>query len=397
MKRKKIIRLTTADISLNSLLRGQLRFLNQYYDVVGVASDTGVLNTVGEREGIHVINVPMHREISLKADIVSLWRLYCLFRKERPDILHANTPKGSLLAMVAGMLAGVPRRIYLVTGLRYQGAQGIFRIILKTMERITCLCATHVIPEGQGVLQCLRNDHITTKPLQVIHHGNINGKDTAYLSREATEAMLQEHHSELKEKGASDIRNWMRKSLGFSDNDFVFLFIGRMTRDKGINELIESMMQIVRAYPHCKLLLVGEWEQDLDPIKKENVKMIHESPHIAYAGIQSDVRPYYLASDALVFPSYREGFPNVPMEAGAMDLASIVTDINGSSEIIIEGQNGVIIPTRNQPKLYAAMRCFVEHPEEVKRMAGNARQMIIDRYEQKDVWNALLSYYKSIE
>lgn len=394
--KKKLIRLTTADISLNSFLRGQLRFLNQYFDVVGVASDTGKLHAVGEREGIRVINVPMHREISLKADIVSLWTLYRLFRKERPDILHANTPKGSLLAMIAGMLAGVPRRIYLVTGLRYQGAQGLFCTILKIMERMTCLCATHVIPEGQGVLQCLRNDHITSKPLQVIHHGNINGKDTAYLSRKATEAMLREHYPELKDTGALDIRGWMRKSLGFSDNDFVFLFIGRMTRDKGANELIESMMQMVRDYPHCKLLLVGEWEQDLDPIKPENVKAIHESPHIVYAGIQSDVRPYYLASDALVFPSYREGFPNVPMEAGAMDLASIVTNINGSSEIIIEGRNGVIIPPRNQPELYAAMKRFVEHPEDVRRMAGNARQMIVDRYEQKDVWDALLSYYKSL-
>lgn len=396
MKKKKLFRLTTADVSLNSLLKGQLCFLNQYFDVVGVSSDTGILSLVGEREGVRMLNVPMHREISLKADLVSLWRLYWLFRKERPDMLHANTPKGSLLAMAAGMLAGVPKRIYTVTGLRYQGVQGRFRWLLKTMERITCLCATHVIPEGQGVLQCLRNDRITNKPLQVIHHGNINGKDTVYLSKETTEAMLRDNVPELQENSSLDVRSWMRRSLGFSDKDFVFLFVGRMTRDKGVNELIESMIELERDSLNCKLLLVGEWEQDLDPIKEMYVKQIQESSHIVYVGIQHDVRPYYLAADALVFPSYREGFPNVPMEAGAMDLASIVTDINGCNEIIKDGKNGIIIPSRNQSELYEAMKHFMQHPEEVKRMAGNARQMIVDRYEQKDVWNALLLYYKNL-
>ena len=143
----KLLRITTADISLNGLLKGQLKYLKQFFEVVGVAADTGKLKTVSEREGIRVVDIPMHREISLGADLKCLWLLYRLFRKERPEIVHTNTPKGSLLSMIAAKLARVPHRLYLVTGLRYQGTNGWLRRILMTMERITCFCATKVIPD----------------------------------------------------------------------------------------------------------------------------------------------------------------------------------------------------------------------------------------------------------
>lgn len=378
--KKKLMRLTTADISLNSLLRGQLRFLNQYYDVVGVASDTGVLNAVGEREGIRVIDVPMHREISLKADIVSLWRLYRLFRKERPDILHANTPKGSLLAMVAGMLAGVPQRIYLVTGLRYQGAQGKFRYLLKTMERLSCRFATNVIPEGQGVLHILQKDGITNKPLRVLHYGNINGIDTQYYDIEAT----------VIDK---ELANWASRK-------FTFVFVGRIVRDKGIEELVACMRQL-----DCQLILVGTFEKD-NAVSKSTQEFLKTSQKVKFVGWQEDVRPFLAVANALVFPSYREGFPNAPMQAGAFNLPSIVTDINGCNEIIKDGLNGKIIQAPLDEKgayvnditqpLEQTMRWFLTHQEEVKRMGKNARRMIVERYEQKDVWQALLDYYNAL-
>ena len=158
MNKSKIIRITTADISLHSLLKGQLEFLNQELEVVGLASNTGVLQEVGEREGIRVIDVPMHREISVVSDFRCLLKLIRVFRKERPSIVHSNTPKGSLLSMIAAKVVSVPNRLYLVTGLRYQGASGFGRWLLKTMERITCLCATKVIPEGEGVKKTLIKD-----------------------------------------------------------------------------------------------------------------------------------------------------------------------------------------------------------------------------------------------
>ena len=410
IQRKKLFRVTTADISLNSLLKGQLKFLNQYFEVVGVAKDTGVLKEVSEREGIRVVDAPLERPISLVKDIKGLWFLYRLFRKEKPWCVHANTPKGSLLAMIAAWFACVPHRVYTVTGLRYQGAHGLLRMILKTMERLSCLFATNVIPEGQGVLQCLKRDNITKKSLQVIHYGNINGKDTEFFSRDNTiqtaSLKLADKQILLRNLSEKEARSIVRSELGFSNNDFIFVFIGRLVNDKGLGELADALRKLEDEKLEIKLLLIGEIDGEDDALAKDKLNYLMQSKIVKYIGVQSDIRPYLMASDVLVFPSYREGFPNVPLEAGALGLPAIVTDINGSNEIIEDGLNGKIIqaPLDNKGvrvnditiELYTMMKWFYYHPEEVKRMGENARPIICERYEQHNVWKALLEYYKQL-
>ncbi|QUB68805.1 glycosyltransferase family 4 protein [Prevotella melaninogenica] len=410
IQRKKLIRVTTADISLNSLLKGQLKFLNQYFEVVGVAKDTGVLKEVSEREGIRVVDAPLERPISLVKDIKGLWFLYRLFRKEKPWCVHANTPKGSLLAMIAAWFACVPHRIYTVTGLRYQGAHGMLRTILKTMERLSCLFATNVIPEGQGVLQCLKRDNITKKSLQVIHYGNINGKDTEFFSCDNTiqtaSLKLADKQIILRNLSEKEARSLVRSELGFSNNDFIFVFIGRLVNDKGLGELADALRKLEDEKLEIKLLLIGEIDGEDDALAKDKLNYLMQSKNVKYIGVQSDIRPYLMASDVLVFPSYREGFPNVPLEAGALGLPAIVTNINGSNEIIEDGVNGKIIqaPLDNKGvrvnditiELYTMMKWFYYHPEEVKRMGENARPIICERYEQHNVWKALLEYYKQL-
>lgn len=373
----KILRLTTADISLNSLIKGQLRYLSQYFEVVGVASDTGVLEHVGEREGVRTVNVPMHREISLFADVKSLFALIKLFRHERPDIVHANTPKASLLGMVAAWLCRVPNRIYTVTGLRFETTSGVMRFVLKTMERITCFCATKVIPEGDGVKAALLREHITRKPMQKIHNGNINGVDLDWYDR--TEEVMQ---SAEKIKGDGE--------------EFRFVFVGRIVRDKGICELVEAFTRLRMVRPDVKLMIVGRFEEDLDPLPYSTRDFLNTCPAVELAGYQSDVRPYIAASNVLVLPSYREGFPNVILQAGAMGLPVIVTDVNGSDEVVEQGVNGIIVPKYDVEALYNAMLTMVNNADKTKQMSDVARKMIAERFDQRDVWAATVEMYKQL-
>jgi lipopolysaccharide biosynthesis protein len=388
--KKKLIRVTTSDVSLDSLIKGQLHFMNQYYEVVGLSNNTGRLMNVSEREGVRVIEVPMHREISLGADLKCLWKLCKIFKRERPFIVHANTPKGSLLAMMAGKLTRVPHRIYTVTGLRYQGAQGMLRWILMTMERITCFCATKVIPEGNGVKMALEHDHITKKPLKVVLNGNINGIDTEYFS---VESVARVDETQPTPTDVANKRAAIRESLGLSADDFAFVFVGRIVGDKGMNELAACMRQLQGSHPKCKLILVGRFETEFDPLDNGIEDFFKSASNVVYVGYQKDVRPYFLAANALVFPSYREGFPNVVMQAGAMGLPSIVTDINGCNEIVTDGINGKIIPPRDSEALLKMMENFLDDLTATNSMARNARAIIQSRYEQRQVWEALREEY----
>lgn len=377
----KIIRTTTVPTSLKSFCSGIFEHLKQEgFECLAISSpntstsSTGQglsdLEEYGQAEGIRTIAVPMERHISLVSDLNSLWRMYRALRQERPDLVHSMTPKAGLMTMVAGWLAGVPRRVHTFTGLVWPTSTGFKRRVLMTTDRITCACATHIIPEGEGVKSDLLNHHITRKPLKVLGYGNVKGIDMSIFDPAAIEVPAHE--------------------------GFTFVFVGRIVRDKGINELVSAFDRLHREHPDTHLVLVGPREDNLDPVSQVTRSRIELGDGIEAVGGQHDVRPFYAAADALVFPSYREGFPNVVIEAGAMGLPSIVTDINGSREIIIGGENGVIIPSKDEEALYKAMKRFVEHPEEVAAMAAKARPLIASRYEQGYVRQCLYDFYHEV-
>lgn len=373
---KKVFRITTVPISLNGLFKGQLKMLNEYFELVGVSSPGSALEEVHQREGIRVITLPMERRISPLKDLISLIRMVILFLKERPDMIHSYTPKAGLLSMMAGCITGVPVRMHTFTGLVFPTASGLKQKLLIWTDRLTCACATHINPEGNGVKQDLIRYHITKKPLKIIANGNVNGIDLEYFQRTPEVILAAESY---------------RK-----DGVFTFCFVGRVVRDKGINELVSAFVRLQKQYTQIRLILVGPFEKKLDPVSAETEKQILEHPAIDFMDFQKDIRPFLVASDALAFPSYREGFPNVVIQAGAMGLPSIVTDINGCNEIIEQGKNGVIIEPHNEVALYKTMEDFLLHPEKVNAMAGNCRKMIADRYDQKIVWTALLDEYKTL-
>ncbi|MCX2837898.1 glycosyltransferase family 4 protein [Salinimicrobium sp. MT39] len=376
---QKLIRITTIPLSLEKLLEGQLTFMNDYFKVTAVASEKGRLEKFGLDNGVETFHVEMTREITPAKDLKALFKLYRFFKREKPAIVHTHTPKAGIVGMMAAKMAGVPIRLHTVAGMPLMEATGTKRKILEQVEKLTYSLATKIYPNSKGLKYVILDQNFSkTEKLKVLGEGSSNGINTQYFNPE-------DFTAEQKEQ--------IRKSLSICSDDLIFIFVGRLVRDKGINELVQAFKQLASENKNVSLLLVGPFEQDLDPITEENFEMIRNHPKIVITGYQVDVRPYFAVADVLVFPSYREGFPNVVMQAGAMGLPSIVTNINGCNEIIREDENGLIIPVKDQEALLLAMKKLATSAELRQKLAANSREVITQKYERKVFWDLLLEEY----
>lgn len=373
--KNKIIRACTVPQSLVFCRDIMIRMRDIGYEMIAVSSPGEQLDAIRDNDGFMTIAVPMARHISILGDIKSLWNMIRVFRKEKPYMVHSMTPKAGLICMMAGKLTGVPVRVHMFTGLVWPTSTGLKRKVLMATDWLTCACATHVLPEGQGVLNDLKNGGITKKPLKVLGYGNVMGVD-------------------LKRFDATRFSDIVKPK----DGKFRFVFVGRIVGDKGINELVEAFTKLNEKYPNTILTLVGRYETELDPVSNLTRQRIDDNPAIDACGPKygDDLLKEYVISDCFVMPSYREGFPNTPMEAGAMGLPNIVTDINGSREIVVDGENGLIVPPRTVKPLYEAMERMILDDAMREKMKKNARPMIESRFERSFVQNCLLDYYKEI-
>ncbi len=377
---KKLVRIATVPISLQVLLRRQLRFMNAHYDVLAVSSPGKELEEVAKQEGVRTTAVNMTRAITPWKDSLALWKLYKLFKKEKPQIVHTHTPKAGLLGMIAGKMARVPVRMHTVAGLPLMENKGITKKVLEYVERLTYRCATEVYPNSAVLAGfIIDKKYCPAGKLKVLGNGSSNGIDTQYF--QLTDAVEKEGKA-------------LKVSLQIGENDFVFVFIGRLVKDKGIEELITAFLALKQKYSTIKLLLVGTYEPHLDPLSAATTDAIRADNAIIFIDFKQDIRPYLAISHVLAFPSYREGFPNVPMQAGCMHLPCIVTDINGCNEIIEHEKNGLIIPTKNINALQAAMEKLLVDKALYTSLQSNARKMITDRYDQQLLWNLLLKEYQ---
>lgn len=379
----KLVRLTTVAISMDILLKGQLKFMNEYFEVVGITSfDKKHYQRVESREGIRMIPVEMKRSIDMLNDVMSLWRLIRIFYVEKPDIVHTHSPKAGLLGMFAALLTGVPIRMHTIAGMPVLEISGVRWYIVWLAEYITCLCATNVYPNSFGLVKLIRQLKLCpSRKLEVLVNGTSNGIDAAYFSK----ASFKDH---------LELRTKMRLELGIEDDELCFCFIGRIAEDKGIRELVEAFTRLNDEHPKTKLLLIGPFEKEYSILPEEIVENITNHACIIYLGRKDDVRPFYLVSDVLVFPSYREGFPNVVLQAGAMGLPVIATDICGCNEAIVDGMNGILVPAKNWGALLSAMKELTVNRALLRDFASNARQMIENRYDQNRIWSALKREYE---
>jgi glycosyltransferase involved in cell wall biosynthesis len=381
--KKKLVRITTVPLSLDKILDGQLSFMNNHYEVIAVSSEKEYLIRCAKNEGVRFKHIEMTRKITPIKDFISLIKLISFLKKERPLIIHSHTPKAGILAMLASKITNIPIRLHTVAGLPLMEEKGSKKKLLELIEKLTYSFSTFVFTNSNGLYKyIIENNYVSKNKLKVIGNGSSNGVDINYFS--PTSVSVKE-----KEK--------LKLSLGILENDFTFVFVGRIVADKGINELINAFDTISFQNNAIKLLLVGEQESHLDPLNENTLKLISTNKNIIKTGFQKDIRPFLAVSDALVFPSYREGFPNVIMQAGAMELPVIATNINGCNEIIINEKNGVLIELKNNGAIVKAMVRLIEDEAFYKNLKSNARSMIVSRFERKVICEKILYEYKEME
>lgn len=378
----KLVRITTVPVSMMVLLKGQLKFMKQNgFDVTMISNEGPEVEQLKVQENCPHIAITLTRKITPFTDLISLVKLTLLLRKIKPDIVHTHTPKAGLIGMWAAKLAGVTIRLHTIAGLPWVESRGMIRRLLIAVEKLTAFAATNVFPNSFVQRDFLLQNEIAKNKMKVIGNGSSNGIDTDYFSTNLD-----------IENQAKAIR--IRKRI--HEEACVWIFVGRIVRDKGITELIDAFLEIQIQFPEDRLLLLGDQEPHLDPLDEKYVQLLTSHHAIISCGFQKDIRPYLAASQVLVFPSYREGFPNVPMQAGAMGCALILSDINGCNEIVNHGKDGWLVSVKNVSALTAAMMEARNNPIKTRLFAETIKEKIVTGYAQSYLWNCMLQEYQQL-
>lgn len=380
--RIRLLRITTVPESLLILLNGQLEFMQQHgFNVLAVSSNGTQVAEI-KKAGIAHRSVLLTRKITPLTDLLALVQIICIIIRFKPVIVHTHTPKAGLLGMLAACICRVPIRLHTVAGLPLMEAHGGKRWLLTLAERITYAAAHKVYPNSTGLMEFIaRQVKPNEKKIKLIGKGSSNGINSKHYSR--TAALAEE---------AAQIRN----NLGMPDGCVVYGFVGRIVKDKGIKELISAFKKIESVRKNVFLLLVGAAEAELHPIEEADKEYIHSSGKVFMVGYQKDVRPWMLAMDVFVFPSYREGFPNVVMQAACLEIPCIVSDINGCNEIICHNESGLVVPVKNAAALSSGMLELLDYPEKREQFGKRARNFVAHNFEQHLFWKELLTEYRNL-
>ncbi|WP_026953871.1 glycosyltransferase family 4 protein [Algoriphagus vanfongensis] len=378
----KLIRITTVPLSLKQLLAGQMRYMkNQGLEVLMVSADGREVNTVMKSEGVAHEVIPFTRKITPFQDLVCIWKLIQLFKREKPDIVHTHTPKAGLLGMIAANLAGVPVRIHTLAGIPAMAANGHKKTLLESAEKWTYSNATHVWPNSKGLSDFVKKEGLCqAEKLQVIGNGSSNGVDFSIFNR----SVLKENHL---------VAATMRILPG--EDDFIILSVGRLVKDKGIEELVSAFLNSKIAN-QSKLVLLGAFESDLDPLSPETIQTIQDHPRIVQIDWSDHVAHYMALADVLVHPSHREGFPNVLLEAGAMQLPVICSDIIGNTDLIQQQKTGLIFPVKDVGVLQEALEFAFVKRDAMAKLADNLYLQVREKYQRPQLHEAIFSNYQSL-
>jgi len=377
-----IVRITTVPISLKVLLKGQLNFMQQNgFKVIAISANGAEIEELKSQENCEHITIPLTRSINPFVDFICIIKLFFLFKKIKPSIVHSHTPKAGFVAMLAAYFARVPIRLHTIAGLPWSIERGFKKKVLKLVEKLTVFASSKVFVNSKNLLFYLKSENIKGSKINLLGSGTSNGIDTNYFSN-STEVKQNVEHLLIDNH--------------INPNSFVWLFVGRVVKDKGIQELIEAFVKIQEKFPDDLLWIVGNEEPDLDPIDQMYRHILNSNKSIKLFGFQKDVRPFYSAANILAFPSYREGFPNVPMQAALMDCGLVLSNINGCNEIVSHQVSGLLVQPKSSKDLFEKMLFARENEKSIHQYKQLAKQHILSNFNQDVVWKSLLNEYVNL-
>lgn len=374
----KLLMGVTSSISLQ-LLRGQLEYFSkQGYDVHLICSPSGEIDRMLP-ENITVHNVRMTREISPFADLFSLLRIIMIYLKVRPDITNVSTPKASLLCMIAAFLTRTPTRIYSVIGLRFETCTGKKRKLLHFIEKLVCQLSTTCLAVSPSLKEVLVEERLAPREkIHVLGSGSYNGLDLAEFELDVAEV------ARLKKKYVPDNQH---KVIGY---------VGRLTKDKGIDDLVAAFTELSAEHTNLTLLLVGDFEAG-DMVSPLTQKRIEENPHIVKTGFVPKTASYYRLMDVFILPTYREGFGNVILEAAAANVPVVTTNVTGAKDAIIPNETGLLVEAGHVADMKKALMTLLEDNELAEKLSGNGRMRVGREFRSEIIWQQLDKVYRETE
>lgn len=379
MQNPKLVHVMADAMSL-LFLKGQITFMKEKgYQITAVTTPSKTLNETAVAENIETFGVDIVRKISPLTDCKAIFRLYRYFKKLKPNIVHAHTPKGGLIGILSATLARIPIRIYHMRGLPLMTAKGLTRKLLWLAEKTCCtfahevICVSHSL-KAVAIAEKLVQPHKIT----VVEKGSGNGVDA-----------IECYNPDKLDKNTVDS---LKTSLELPNDALVLGFIGRLVQDKGIRELIALFQKIVSSYPSLYLILVGP-KEERDAPSSAIMRYIETHPNIRYVGSQKILAPYYALFDVVVFPSYREGFPNVPLEAAAMQIPVVASKIPGCVDVIVPNETGALFDVSDLIALEQAVCAYLSNAHLRQEHGKQARKHILNHFLPQRIWQGYAQIY----
>lgn len=378
--RNKVIQAVTVSESLY-FMKGQMSYLaSSGFEVKAMSSSGRNVQRFEQVEGVQVLQVDMEREISLFKDFLSLVKCIQIIRKEKPDIVNAGTPKAGLVVTLAAYICGVPIRIYNIRGLRLETTNGLKRQILIAAEKVAAAAATHCLAVSESLKTRVTEFGLAPEEkISVLGKGSGDGFEISEFKKSI------EIETEINAK---------QREFGLTDQHIVLGFVGRMTKDKGIAELVVSFLKLHEMHPNLRLLIVGDYE-DADPVDEKVKKEIRENPYIIHAGYQMNPVPFFHMMDIFVFLTKREGFGNVAIEAALTKTPVIVADVTGARDTVVDGQTGFLVDPENPEDILEKLELLILAPELRHRMGEQGEKWAVENFSNETMWKELERYYQS--